>query len=269
MVILLLILLLLLLLPPFLRICSQVTSVLPGAVFVSFGDSTQFKESLERIAHEANEMQMFEYVVTLNEHDLPNIDPEFWKSHKAFIARNKRGFGYWIWKPLVILHVMKKYPDRIIVYADSGCKLVPSGRRRMKDYFDTLAKNPDAILQPTVLDFPEKSWTKADLFEALNGNDKYITDTQQIAATAVLLRASRRNIEFIQEWLDTVVSNNYHLVDDTPSVAPNDETFKEHRHDQSVFSVLLKLRRPDAILLSDETYHFTPEYPIHASRIKA
>ena len=32
----------------------------------------------------------------------------------------------------------------------------------------------------------------------------------------------------------------YHNIDDTPSIIPNYPNFKEHRHDQSIFSLLTK-----------------------------
>jgi hypothetical protein len=34
---------------------------------------------------------------------------------------------------------------------------------------------------------------------------------------------------------------NYHLIDDTPSKSPNFTEFIEHRHDQSILSLLTKL----------------------------
>ena len=33
---------------------------------------------------------------------------------------------------------------------------------------------------------------------------------------------------------------NYHLIDDTPSLLENTVDFREHRHDQSIYSLLLK-----------------------------
>ena len=36
-------------------------------------------------------------------------------------------------------------------------------------------------------------------------------------------------------------SNNYHLIDDSPSIEANFSCFKENRHDQSIFSILSKL----------------------------
>jgi hypothetical protein len=75
-----------------------------------------------------------------------------------------------------------------------------------------------------------------------------------------------------------MIKNNYTLLDDTPSIKPNDLEFKEHRHDQSLLSVLLKTTRPDAVVLPhDETWEIfngnfdsaeALKYPIWAKRRK-
>ena len=44
--------------------------------------------------------------------------------------------------------------------------------------------------------------------------------------------------EFLTDWYS--IACNYHFVDDSPSIHPNDPSFREHRHDQSIFSLLIK-----------------------------
>jgi hypothetical protein len=44
--------------------------------------------------------------------------------------------------------------------------------------------------------------------------------------------------EFVQQWYE--LACNYHFIDDSPSVLPNFPDFQEHRHDQSIFSLLTK-----------------------------
>ena len=36
------------------------------------------------------------------------------------------------------------------------------------------------------------------------------------------------------------IATNYHFIDDSPSILKNDNSFSEHRHDQSIFSLLIK-----------------------------
>jgi hypothetical protein len=42
----------------------------------------------------------------------------------------------------------------------------------------------------------------------------------------------------VNEWYE--ISSDYHNIDDSESIIPNFECFLEHRHDQSIFSLLTK-----------------------------
>mgnify|MGYP000273858874 CR=1 FL=1 len=41
----------------------------------------------------------------------------------------------------------------------------------------------------------------------------------------------------IKEWYE--LGSDYHNIDDSPSIIPNDSNFIEHRHDQSIFTNLM------------------------------
>ena len=45
-------------------------------------------------------------------------------------------------------------------------------------------------------------------------------------------------MDFVDEWLRFAAQSS--LIDDSPSKAPNYPGFREHRHDQSIFSLLSK-----------------------------
>ena len=50
--------------------------------------------------------------------------PEFWNNHSEFILANKRGYGYWLWKPYLIMKTLEQMNDNdILVYADCGCEI--------------------------------------------------------------------------------------------------------------------------------------------------
>ena len=58
--------------------------------------------------------------------------------------------------------------------------------------------------------------------------------------------------QMFNKWYETI--QNYHLVDDSPSATMNDTLFIEHRHDQSIFSLLRK--KYGSIILNDETNRY-------------
>lgn len=45
--------------------------------------------------------------------------------------------------------------------------------------------------------------------------------------------------DLLDKWFD-ITHNHFELVSDAPSMYPNHPDFIEHRHDQSVFSILAK-----------------------------
>jgi glutaredoxin-related protein len=47
-------------------------------------------------------------------------------------------------------------------------------------------------------------------------------------------------VDLIDTWRKW--NEDYHLIDDSPSILPNSSQFIEHRHDQSVFNILVKSR---------------------------
>ena len=75
-----------------------------------------------------------------------------------------------------------------------------------------------------------------DLILKLNMS-KYL-DTYQRQAGVLLILVSDETRNLINEWYNLCC--DYHLIDDTISINKNLNCFKEHRHDQSVFSLLTK-----------------------------
>ena len=63
-------------------------------------------------------------------------------------------------------------------------------------------------------------------------------DTRQRQAGAIMFLVCDITKYFLKKWYNLCC--NYNLLDDSESISPNCEYFKEHRHDQSIFSLLTK-----------------------------
>ena len=72
----------------------------------------------------------------------------------------------------------------------------------------------------------------------------------QYQAGIIFIRKELKMVSLIQSWLD-VYSDDFHLADDTSSHSLNEPGFVEHRHDQSIFSLLLKRYGTSAIPAKD------------------
>ena len=105
-----------------------------------------------------------------------------------------------------------------------------------------------------------------DYFNVRNRDD--IINTNQYIATVFLLKKCPETIELINEWLRICCQYDYKFIDDSISSSPNHNKFREHRHDQSIFSILRKIKKIGTVL-PDETWPINiQKWPIWATRKK-
>lgn len=233
--------------------------------FLTFGNELYYG-ALKRIKKEVEKFNIFEKIFIFTEKDLINY-PEFWNIHKEFIKKNPRFYGYSIWRPFLIKEIFKDMNEGdIIIYTDAGCEWNIKGLKRLNEYINIVNNSESGILSFQLSQI-EKMWSKMDLIKELNSYDKL--NTRQILSGIFFLQKNERTPVFLQEWYNLMC--NYHLIDDSPSILPNYDSFVEHRHDQSCFSLLCK--KYNSTILNDETY-FWPwnvkesyiDYPILAAR---
>jgi len=229
--------------------------------FCTFG-SPGYEKAFDRIKRQAINSNFFTSIDIYNETNTPGIE-----IHVDFIKKNKRGYGYWFWKPLVILDMMNKYEkDSIIIYADAGCEIIKNEKTTVLfNKYISDVKNHSSHRLGFVNNHNEYMWTKQDLFDYIKSDNEHKKSKQLCGGIQILLN-TESNKKLMQEWLEIMTIDNYHYVNDNPSILKNHPNFKEHRHDQSVISLLKK------------KYGFCPEeygnlihkvyLPIHPSRKK-
>jgi hypothetical protein len=69
--------------------------------FVTFGSHANYIDATNRLTDQAKQLEIFDEIKNYNSNSLKN-EPEFWDKHKDFCEKNKRGYGYWLWKPYLI-----------------------------------------------------------------------------------------------------------------------------------------------------------------------
>jgi hypothetical protein len=235
-------------------------------VFLAFADS-RLRASLERIRGEAEAMGCFDAIYCWNQHDL---DREWLARHASFIRRNNRGFGYWIWKAQCVKQVLEAVPDGcLVLYANAGCCLNREGLPRLSEYCRMVAEHPSHRLVFQLTELPEEDWTKEYTLQRLGFTSPLQRLSGQILAGIFLVQKTPRNLEFIAAYSQR--TQEYDLINDE-TIIPNSPVFRDHRHDQSVWSILNKLDSP--LLLPDETYFEGAwdqhkHFPVHARRLRA
>lgn len=222
------------------------TLVKPHGVLVKH--PINYHNAVCRICNQASLFRLFDTITGCTERFLQQ-DSEFWEKHREFIESNSRGYGYWIWKPYIIKKQLEKMNENdVLVYVDSGCEMNVLGVQRLYEYMAKTAETDTGILGFIHRNLYEKEWTKMDVFAKMDAYE--FADTTQISANALFIRKCSASVEIINEWYDTCC--DYSVINDTPSTIPNDPAFQEHRHDQSILSILLKKHK--CLLLYDETF---------------
>jgi len=205
--------------------------------FITFGAGGQnYKDACSRLTHQASQMNVFDTIIAFSENDLKD-DNEFWSKHSDFIVKNKRGYGNWLWKPYLIKKQMDKMKDGdILLYLDAGCELDIKKRDRMIECFSIVEK--DLIIGTTLKNHLEKHWTKMDLFIELDlVADTYLNSKQRQGGVNMFYVCGDVR-KLVDEWY--TISSIYNLLDFSKGNNINDPEFKEHRNDQSIFSLLTK-----------------------------
>jgi len=204
--------------------------------FITFAAGERnYYEAADRIVSQAQNINLFDTVRGFTDRDLKD-DVDFWPRHSEFMELNKRGYGCWLWKPYIIKKTMDTLRDGdVLMYLDAGCEVVHHKYDTLKMHLEVGAKE-DLILRS--LHGDENTHTKMDLFIKMGMFDnKYVYD-YQYQGGAIIIYVCDKTRAFVNEWYD--ICCEYSNIDDSPSVHPNLECFVEHRHDQSVFSLLTK-----------------------------
>lgn len=163
---------------------------------------------------------------------------EFYKKYKNILDQ-ERGAGYWLWKPFIILEALRsaEYGD-IVIYSDSGAEVLAP-----LEPLTDLCQQKGGILLFNVHTPNGKHtnimWTKRDCFVLMDADEPRFHNAEQVAGSPQLYQKNPRSIAFLEEWLNYCTDER--ILTDIPNRCgyANYPKFKDHRHDQSVLSLLV------------------------------
>jgi hypothetical protein len=180
-----------------------------------------------------------------------HIDSNFYIKNKNILDQ-KRGAGYWLWKPYFIYKTMveRMTDDDVLYYCDAGHYFYNS----IDHYIPHMEKTEQKFLTFGTQGSSLKNYTKRDVLHYMNvDNDYYHSKNKTYEATWFLLKKNKFTLNFIKEWLE--YSQDYRLITDSFNECglPNYPEFIDHRHDQSIFNILaLKYNLEDPLLMSHQ-----------------
>lgn len=219
------------------------------AWFVTFADS-RMQRPLKRIRRQALQMGFApDRILTLTEKDL---DENFRARMKSCLVKGSRGYGYWCWRSQVVLQALAKMGEgEIFLYADAGCHLNPKGLPRLREYLKMADESDIVAFQGRSLMGTEKydplhhynsigMWTKGDVLDYFGVRENSeVVNSGQCSGGVFLVKNSDRSRAFYTRYR-SIVEEHFEFLDDSPSQSVNLPEFREHRHDQAVFTLLCK-----------------------------
>ena len=197
-----------------------------------------------------------------------DIGPDFYREFKD-VLNLRRGGGYWIWKPYFIKRKLEEIEEGdVLIYCDGGCMINSRGHERFKEYVRMVQESELGIIS-FELPHLETAYTKREVFDYF-GSQAELENTNQLMATIVILKKCAHTQMLVDIWYNTLVKHRALFTDEMDEQGQA-AAFIDHRHDQSIFSIIRK--KFGSIVIPDETYFldFVREgqlYPLWATRLR-
>jgi hypothetical protein len=162
----------------------------------------------------------------------------FWKENTNILIQ-RRGAGYWIWKPYIILETFKKLNDGdLVLYSDAAVMIT----NNLSPLWD-LGNKHSIVLFHHGSKYKEekilinKTWTKRDCFILMDADTSEFHNGRQISASYSVWKKDINTINFLNVWQNYL--KDPRISTDQPNVlGENISGFRDHRHDQSILSIL-------------------------------
>jgi hypothetical protein len=212
--------------------------------FLTFGAGhPDYAITLKRISDNAHDSHFFTSITVHARETLEEQYPDFVRDHGDFIAKNKRGYGLWLWKAFLISKSLELLPnDDVLVYLDAGCTINHKTEESIAkfNYYVDLAFQQHilAFQLPDYGAFKETTWSRKDLTDHLQLSTADL-DSGQMEANMILWRVDDYSREFANKWFHLMTANNYQFLVN-PEPINRHPGYRDHRFDQAVFSAMYK-----------------------------
>jgi len=162
------------------------------------------------------------------------LNTEFYLENKNILDQ-KRGAGFWLWKPYIIKECLMNldYGD-VVFYLDAG-DIFSKDLAYFLRYYFSQHQNVDCLL--TLGAHAQKLYTKRDCFVVMDCDYPHYHHHTQLEAGILCFKKTDRIMGVLDEWIR--YGKNEKVMTDLPNeYGENYPGFIEHRWDQSIISNL-------------------------------
>lgn len=205
-------------------------------VYITFSGAA-YNATTARIVENAPKMGADEVWVYddkwLLETDFYHLNRWLWEHH-GDMHNHPRGFGWFCWKPFIMLDAFSRLQDGdIVLFTDADTYPVAD----LSVLYEECARNGGAMLFSAV-GHHNRQWVKRDCFLVMGQDCAEYHDGQHATARFMLIqRGPWKPYQFLLEW-QTYCLNPYAQTFDPSVLAPELEGFREHRTEQAIMTLL-------------------------------
>lgn len=158
---------------------------------------------------------------------------KFYEENRKILDQ-KRGAGYWMWKPFIILEELKKLKkDDYLLYSDAQMLALENCEKLYE-----ICHRENGILLFTNMPQTIECWCKRDALILSGLDTPEVRSSFDYAAMMSVWQNTPQARAFLEEWLE--MCKDERMLTDLPNTQgkENYPLFIDHRHDQSLYSLL-------------------------------
>lgn len=232
--------------------------------------SNNFLERSSSFQKEALNFKEFNAIKIYNKNDL---DTNFINLYDEILSAS-RGGGYWIWKSQIIQqHLNYLQENDILFYTDVGCSFIntPQSKKTFNYYLEIINENNFLRFATDYLELEYSNSCSINFFcEKYNQKYNKLSNSKHLMATIMAFKKTKKVLNFLNEFSNCLKENCW-IITDKYNLNNKNKNFKDHRHDQSLFSLLYKSLGYN-IAIKDNTWHTDfskiTDVPIISTRLK-
>lgn len=208
-----------------------------------------------RILEQAAAFGIFDKILHKTELDIP----DFIEKHSEFIRNHTAGYGYYIWKPKIILDTLLNMEDgELLFYCDSGIHLNLKGLPRFQEYLTYLNGDKSMVTFGTSDNYKAHMYVKQDAVQYYFPDFNDRKDLENCYAGCMILKKCDATMDIIIDWL--CLCEKYHLLDTSISYLWKElDGFQGNDKDSGLFNLVLAKHNIDYKITPDETNLYNEE----------
>ena len=187
------------------------------------------------------------------------------------IRLSERGSGFYAWKPFIIQKKLTEVPEGdIVFYCDIGrtfpYKLLSGS---LQFFLDWMKAHKQSVMPGIQIPWggPMSMWTKRDAFVSMSMDSTQVYSSSPIQASFSIWVNNLASRDIAKAWM--VLSADRQMISDDASKLglPELPDFREHRHDQSLLSLVCLKRGVMGIDLGPNLPNVDSKHPSEVAKL--